>query len=190
MIFITIFLISHKECSQNSNSCRYPITENIIENDCNFDIIRINRNHLLCSDYGKNKEYCNHYSLPHEFIITKEIGVNNKENINIKPYAIWETNDKSYKIKVADFYYIFTCNSKDNLPKLILNIVPKKNFDKSILQELYEFILFICLLLFICVILAFMSPCIGSNHSTNNNYWLDYTMGTSQNNYNRRTYSE
>uniref|UniRef100_A0A6C0AZK5 Uncharacterized protein n=1 Tax=viral metagenome TaxID=1070528 RepID=A0A6C0AZK5_9ZZZZ len=187
MIFITIFLISHQECSQNSNICSYPFHENIIQNDCNFDIIRINRNDLLCSDYGRNKKYCNHYSLPYEFTITKEIGANNKENIIIKPYAMWETNDFNYKIKVADLYYTFTCSNLDNFPKLILNIVPKKEFDKSFQQEIFEFISLICLILFIYVILTFTFASISN---TNDNFWLGYTLANSQNNYKRRTYCE
>ena len=154
MIFITAFLISHQECFHNS-FCRFPLRENIIQNNCNFNIIRINRKDLLCSDYGINKRYCNDYSLPYEFIIIKEMGVNNKENIIIKPYAIWETNDYNYKIKVADFYYTFTCSNLDNFPKLILNIVPKKEFDKSFQQEIFEFIYLISFLLVICIILAF-----------------------------------
>ena len=100
---------------------------------------------------------------------------------------MWETNDINFKIKVADFYYRFTCNTRDNSPKLILNIVPKKNFDKSFQQEIFEFLYLICLLLIICVILVIMCPC---NYNTNDNFWFGYTIGNSQNNYNRRTYCE
>jgi len=186
MIFITIFMISHQECSHNS-FCPFPLRENIIQNNCNFDIIRISKTELLCSDYGINKQYCNHYSLPQEFTVTKEFGVNNKENIIIKPYALWETDDRNYKKKVADFYYTFTCSNLDNFPKLILNIVPKKEFDKSLSQELYDFILIIIFLLTFAVMLGLFCPCCINSKD---NFWLGYTIGNSNNNYIRRTYCE
>ena len=152
-MMITILLLSSfQECYHNSNT-HHPFQENIIENNCNFNIIRINKKDLLCSDYGINKKYCNHYLLPYEFIISKEIGVNNKENIIIKPYAMWETNQINYNIKLADFYYTFTCSKDDNFPKLILNIVPKKEFDNSIYEGIFYLlikiiIIFISSLLF------------------------------------------
>ena len=49
--------------------------ENYIENTCNFNIIRLNYNDVLCNDYGRYKKYCLYDYLPDEFIIKKEIGV-------------------------------------------------------------------------------------------------------------------
>ena len=184
MILLTILILSHQECSHNSLCL---VRENIIQNNCNFNIIRFNKNELLCSDYGINKKYCNHYSLPNEFTITKEIGVNKKENIIIKPYALWETNDINFKIKVADFYYTFTCSNKDNFPKLILNIVPKKEFDKSFKQEIFEVLYLISLVLIICVILALLC---SYKPNTNDNFWLGYIIGNSYNKYNITKYCE
>ena len=186
MIFLTLITLSQKECYHDS-LCSFPIRKNIIQNNCNFNKINFNSNELLCSDYGINKKYCNSYSLPYKFTITKEFGVNNKENIIIKPYALWETDDIYFKKKVANFYYRFTCSSKDNLPKLILNIVPEKEFDKSFLQEVYELIYFICFLLVIITLLILIYP---YNPNTNNNYWLGYSIGNSQNNHIRRIYCE
>ena len=186
-MIITILLISsYQECSHNSNTCSYPFQENIIQNNCNFNIIRINRKDILCNDYGINKKYCHHFSLPNEFIISKEMGINYKENINITPYAMWETDDYSYKKKVADFYYTFTCSNDDNFPKLIINIIPKKEFDKSFRQEIFEFIYLICLLLVVCLILALICP---STHNTNDNFWLGYSM-SNFNIYKRIVYCE
>lgn len=133
-------------------------TENIIDNTCSFKILRFKKTDVICNDYGINKKYCDHFLLPSEFIIYNETGINNIDNLVIKPTAMWEIIN-SKKIIIADFKYTFICN--DNIdPKLTLNIIPKKKFDKSSSEEIIEnciiFILYIIssiLILFIIILI-------------------------------------
>ena len=187
MILLTLFTISYQECSQN-NFGDYILQKNIINNNCSFDIIRINRLDVLCNDYGVNKKYCNHFSLPNEFIVIKELGVNSKENIIIKPYAMWITDDKFYKKKIADFHYTYKCSSNNNIPVLIINIIPRKEFDKSFKQEIFEFIFIICLLVFIILIFELICPCLLHN---DDNFYSGYTIGSFNSKYHsERIYCE
>ncbi len=103
--------------------------ENIIQNNCEFDILRIKKSDRMCSDYGQYVKYCNHYSQPQEFLIYNENGINGK-HIVIKPSAMWRETDNS-KTKLADFYYTFTCDSRDKEPKLIQHIVPSPGQDMN-----------------------------------------------------------
>jgi hypothetical protein len=50
----------------------YPadIRENVLTNNCDFDILRFQRNEIMCIDYGIHKKFCNHYALNKEFLVT------------------------------------------------------------------------------------------------------------------------
>lgn len=114
----------------------YPddLRENIIQNSCRFNIIRLYQKDIMCADYGLNKKYCNGYYLPYEFAITKELGLNHNLNYNIEPKAIFEVSLLSnQKTILANIYYTFTCSYEDNEPRLLINIVPTK--DESMLEE-------------------------------------------------------
>mgnify|MGYP006115807199 CR=1 FL=1 len=124
------------------------LRENIIQNSCNFKIIRFNRNNIMCADYGLNKKYCNNYYLPYEFTIVKEFGLNHKVNYNIEPKAVFE-DYSNQKTILANIYYTFTCSHEDNEPKLLLNIVPIR--DESLLEEIVTLIYLISFALCICI---------------------------------------
>ena len=146
--------------------------ENVIQNNCDFDILRIKKSEVMCADYGKHVKYCNHYSQPEEFLIYNENSINGK-NIVIKPYAIWEENYYN-KEKKAEFYYTFTCDKRDNFPKLIQKIYPMPGHDNN------PFILFIVfIILIICIYL--ICPLNNSRHMNNsgisNNFFLGYVLG-------------
>ena len=126
----------------------HDLREDSIQNSCNFNIIRFNRNTIMCSDYGLNKKYCNSYYLPYEFTIAKEFGLNHKVNYNIEPKAIFE-DYSNQKTILANIYYTFTCSHEDNEPKLILNIVPIK--DESLLEEIVILSYIISFALCICM---------------------------------------
>lgn len=128
----------------------YPddLTENTIQNSCNFNIIRFSKKHIMCTDYGLNKKYCNSYYLPYEFTIVKEFEINYKVNYNIEPKAVFE-DYSNQKTILANIYYTFTCSYKDNEPKLLLNIVPTK--DESMLEEFVTLIYMISFALCICM---------------------------------------
>ena len=68
----------------------------------------------------------------------------NNEKYTIKPNAIYEEFTYN-KIKLADFYYSFTCSKEDNEPRLLLTIVPDFGKDKSLFQEFisYYYIIYI-----------------------------------------------
>ncbi len=137
--FVTLITIAHYSINMD---------ENIIENNCNFNIVRFGRNDIMCSDYGFNKKYCKTDYLPHEFIITKEHGLNYNLNYNIEPKAIFQ----KYSVKntvLANIYYRFTCSNEDNEPKLILNIVPLN--DISFTQECVDIYFLIC-----CIICSYI----------------------------------
>ena len=73
---------------------------NVINNNCDFDIIRIKKEHIMCNDLGIYKKYCNSRYQPEEFIIYNEKTVNKKQ-ITIKPYnLIISTN--YYKKEIAE----------------------------------------------------------------------------------------
>ena len=110
-----------------------------------FDKIRIPRRQVICKDFGVHKTYCDHHSLPGEFIVTNERGIFFNE-IVIKPRAMFTQMGNEAKIKMADFYYRFDC--EDEI-KLELNIVPKKNFDRSPSEELTLTIIGLTVLLII-----------------------------------------
>ena len=96
--------------------------ENIIDSNCIFDIIRIQKKDIICNDYGLNKKYCDHYSIPEEFRINKEVGINNKNSYNIKPTIMYK-QILDNRIILADFYFTFKCNKlASNLDSYFLNI--------------------------------------------------------------------
>ena len=145
--------------------------ENIIQNNCEFDILRIKKSDRMCSDYGQYVKYCNHYSQPQEFLVYNENGVNGK-HITIKPSAMWRETDNS-KTKLADFYYTFTCDNRDKEPKLIQHIVPSPGQD---MNPLIMLTLLILLLIVICAI----CPADSSD-----GFWLGYLLGSSSGSRNR-----
>ncbi len=148
MLFIYLNLLSLSS---------FPISmrENIIKSNCEFEIIRFKKNDIDCMDYGKYVSYCNHYAMPEEFTVLKEKGINYKEIITIKPYAIYEKSNNN-KIKLADFYYDFKCNKEDNEAKLYLTIVP--------LYDQFDFInIFQLLLIILFTILLFSVSTVSNN---------------------------
>lgn len=161
-------------------SYAYPFDyENIIENSCSFDILRIRKKDIMCSDYGKYVKYCDHYSQPDEFIIYNEKGINGK-TITIKPYALWEESSTS-KSKIADFYYTFTCDHRDNYPKLIQHIIPTPG--KDINPVIY-------ILVIVILIIAVLIICPNYNNRYNSdNFWIGYGLG-SNNTQRHRMYCE
>ena len=122
--------------------------KNTIQNTCEFDILRIPKTDIICRDYGEYKHYCDHYALPQEFMIYNENGLSGK-NIIIKPTALWE-NTASDKKKMANFYYTFTCDESDKIPKLIQHIVPTKPYDTNPIYVVILAIILLILLLLIC----------------------------------------
>jgi len=145
--------------------------ENTIDNSCDFDIIRIKKDNIMCVDYGKYSHYCNHFSLPQEFIIYNEKGVNG-QNIVIKPEGMWEDTEFT-KRKIADFYYRFTCDNRDKFPKLIQYIVPTPLYDVNPWPVLIMFIIFICCL-FLCYSVLDMENTLNNN---SNHFWTGYLVG-------------
>jgi hypothetical protein len=139
--------------------------ENIIQNNCEFDILRIKKSDRMCTDYGKYAKYCNHYSQPQEFLIYNENGINGK-HIVIKPSAMWQETDNS-KTKLADFYYTFTCDNRDKQPKLIQHIVPTPGQDMNPLIMLTLFVLLLIVMCMICPL------------DSNDGFWLGYLCGSS-----------
>lgn len=162
------------------------IRQNKISNTCDFDIIRIKRKDVTCLDFGKNKNYCGHYTLPKEFVITKENGLF-KNTIIIKPEAMYEEfSDKKYTM--ANFYYSFTCDYYEKEPKLELNIVPTSKYDKSPGEEFAELIVAVIFLIILCLIIGLMCPCLIEN---NNGFLTGLIIGNSiGSNSGRRVYCE
>ena len=158
------------------------VDENIIQNSCVFNTLRIQRKDVLCVDYGLNKKYCNHYALPYEFIIFNEQGLKNKGYTMIKPPVLWDEFNNN-KVKIANLYYTFTCSNKDNLPKLILNIVPTYAYDRSFKIELLEIMFTIGG--FICVCGMFICFCPNCHYDYYIGLVIGYLMGKSANNHNR-----
>ena len=156
-----------------------------INNECNFDILRINKQDISCIDYGKYSMYCNHYSQPNEFIVYNEKGLKGKQ-ITIKPSAMWEETDNN-KYKIADFYYTFKCNKNDNTPILIQHIVPTKQYD---VNPIYIIVLFIIIIIIIIICVLFCESNNNYHNSRNNNdFWLGYLLA-SNNNSRSRTYCD
>ena len=160
----------------------FPIEmrENVIRNDCQFDVIRFKKEQVHCLDYGINVHYCNHYALPNEYIVIKEKGINNKEVFTIKPEAIYEKTYYS-KNKLADFYYQFSCDSKDEESRLYLTIVPLNDF--SNVQMFIYIILFIIILIFLIIIS-------DNNANNDSNFNTGYLMGYYSNSNKREIYCE
>ena len=72
--------------------------DNYINSDCEFDIIRLNKNQIKGIDSGVNKKYCNHYKFPNEIKITKERGIGLNDKFIFSPQAMYEEkDDKVYK---------------------------------------------------------------------------------------------
>lgn len=172
-------------------SCEHPahIRENKINSDCDFNIIRIKKKHIICYDFGLNKNYCNHYAIPNEFIVTKEKGLN-QDNIIIKPEKMYEEFSNN-KVLMANFYYSFICNKYDIEPILELNIVPTKQYDLSLGEQLFQTLFIISLLILIIVLFALLCPCLLNN---GNNYsdglFTGLILGNSASYNNRRIYCE
>jgi hypothetical protein len=158
----------------------YEMRENVIRNDCQFDVIRFKKENVHCLDYGKNVHYCNYYALPNEYVVYKEKGINNKEVFTIKPEAIYEKTSNS-KTKLADFYYDFSCDSKDEESRLYLTIVPLNDF--SFLQMFLYLILFIIILIFLIIIS-------DNNVKNNSGFNTGYFMGYYSNSNKREIYCE
>lgn len=174
MLFIYLNLLTY-----------YPadLRENTINNNCDFNIIRFKQNEVMCIDYGLNKKYCHHFALPNEFIVLKELSVGNNEKYTIKPNAIYEEFTYN-KIKLADFYYSFTCSKEDNEPRLLLTIVPDFGKDKSLFQEFIEVIIILFILFISITILSLICNC----NFNNDNFVTGYIVGNM--NYTRRIYCE
>ena len=134
--------------------------KNYIRNTCSFDIVRIKKNNIKCFDYGYYSSYCNHYSLPSEFVITKEKSLGNKYVYTIKPEAIYEKTNYN-KIKIADFYYNFYCDNSDNQVKLYLTIVP-------IYEPSFLGLILILIIIFVCI---FCFVIIKKKKNNSNNHW-------------------
>ena len=161
------------------NQADININMNKISNTCLFDKVRIYKRDIKCIDVGKNKKYCNHYSLPNEFIVERGISLFSY-NYNISPKAMYTSDRK----KVADFYYSFICSFREDSPSLELNIVPTENFDLSVSDELIHLIITLLLLIIIAMIITCICPCL-----TEDNFLLGYIIGSSYNN-NDRYYCE
>ena len=159
----------------------YSYKENIINNNCEFQILRIAKNEVKCYDTGKYVKYCNHYAIPTEFQIIKEIGIGNKEILTFKPQGIY-TETENTKQKDASFYYKFTCNNENNIPNLELIIYPSS--DVNPITNVFTIILII---IFICIIFVYFSD---DNSRNNNDFALGYLIGNSTSSSYRKTYSE
>lgn len=165
------------------------IRQHKISNSCEFDIVRLKRNEISCVDLGLHKKYCHHSGLSKEFVITKENGID-KNTIIIKPEAMYEeVNGQKYTM--AKFYYSFNCNYYEKVPRLELNIVPTPNYDKSINENIADFLLVITLLVIFGFLTMLLCPCLFKN---NNDFtpglMIGNILGSSNSNSNRRVYCE
>ena len=149
--------------------------ENTIDSTCKFNVIRIKKEDVLCNDYGINKKYCDHYSIPEEFVIFQELGINNKIVHTIKPSKMYEESDNG-KVVLADFYYTFKCNDLDNEPRLYLRIIPKS--DKSKSDEFLESLFVAIVLVIIMLLIAIYFPCLLEQ----SNFTTGYILGSVSNN--------
>ena len=148
--------------------------DNYINSDCNFGIIRIPKKDIFCTDYGTYKKYCNHFSMPDEFIVLQEKGMNNEIIHTIKPSKMYEVDINNKKI-IAEFYYTFKCDKLDSQSKLFLRIFPMK--DPSPGEELLQIISAIIIIL----IITFMIITI-CHLSTINDFNTGYIMGSMSSN--------
>ena len=155
------------------------IKMNKVSNTCLFDKVRIKRKDINCVDFGINKKYCNHYSLPDEFIVTREISLLDS-HYDISPKAMY-TDDRK---KVADFYYSFVCSFREDSLSLELNIVPTENFDLSLVEELIALMVSLLMLISTMMIITLICPFL-----TGDNLLLGYILGSSRSN-NDRYYCE
>ena len=155
------------------------IKMNKVSNTCLFDKVRIKRKDINCVDFGINKKYCNHYSLPDEFTITREISLLGS-HYDISPKSMY-SGDRE---KVANFYYSFVCSFREDIPILELNIVPTENFDLSVPDELIKIIVSLLVLIVTMMIITLICPCL-----TEDSLLLGYILGSSRSN-NVRYYCE
>ena len=178
-------------------SCEHPahIRENKINNDCDFNIIRIKKKDIICYDFGLNKNYCNHYAIPNEIIVIKEKGLN-RDNIIIKPESMYEEFNYN-KVLMAKFYYSFVCNKYHSEPILELNIVPTKQYDLSLGEQLFQLLFILSLLILISILFALLCPCLANNrnnYNNGNNYndglLTGFILGNSASYNNRHAYCE
>lgn len=141
------------------------IRENKIKDNCVFEKIRISISDVTCEDLGFHKKYCNHISLPKEFVISKELSYDGN-HYDIVPKAMYDSSNGK---KVANFYYYFSCD-KDNGPELELNIIPRTEYDKEPKQEIFEFFIVLFFLLFIVAV----CPCVCKD-----GFLLGFILGSS-----------
>lgn len=158
MFALVILLLSHSN----------KIFEfNVIKNNCDFDIIRIKKEDVMCSDLGIYNKYCNSENQPDEFIIYNEKSVNKKQ-ITIKPYNL--VIIKNYKKKlIANYYYYFTCDNEDNYPKLIQYIVPNARYDANPVFNLIITILIVLILILLYYCIYYLNII--------NQFWVGYLFG-------------
>jgi len=148
------------------------IKTNKINNMCSFNTLRIDKKDVICKDFGINKKYCNHYSLPSEFIITNENGMNGEE-IFIRPrFMIYA--DANTRTKMAKFYYSFTCHPEYGT-SLELNIVPSKRFDTTLMEDICfgMLLLVLCIILFPCVLASAFVSALGPGHGDGNRIFCE-----------------
>ena len=164
----------------------FQLRKNIIQNSCNFEIIRFNKNDITCFDYGLDVKYCDHDIIPNEFIIYNEVGLNNKKNLIIKPYAIWSEYD-SYQ-KVLDFHYVFECDGKYNNANLIVNVVPNNDYQKNMKTQIIK-VLYIVMAL--AVNICLINICFNNIIENNRVYGLNALNRLNRlNSDNHRRYSQ
>lgn len=165
----------------NINQCN--IEKNNIDNTCDFEKIRILKKDIKCIDTGHYTKYCNHYALPNEFIITKEKGIGNSENIIIKPEGIFTETDHD-KQQIARFYYNFECYNENGSPNLELIIYPR--WDTNPIWSLI-------LIIFIIIIAFFLIAICDSpnDRRRNSDFTWGYVLGSCNSGGSRsRTYCE
>ena len=162
--------------------------DNYINSDCEFDIIRLNKNQIKCIDSGVNKKYCNHYKFPNEIKITKERGIGLNDKFIFSPQAMYEEkDDKVYKM--LDFKYSFYCDKNHNYPDLSVYLTPTKKYNKSSSEEFAEFIALLFIVIIIMVFCAMFGFLENNNHR-NDGFWLGYILGSNNNNLRDRIYCE
>ena len=133
--------------------------KNEVRNTCEFNTIRFNREDVNCLDMGQHVSYCNNRNLPQEFVVTKELGIGNKEIITIKPEAMWEEVDNT-RFKMANFQYNFYCDNQDNEPQLMLNILPTTRYDISLKSQVIGTIVMLVLGFLLIFIISAICPCV------------------------------
>ncbi len=185
-------LISLAILSSNKYYSNIHHRKNIIENTCEFNTLRFQKNDVICIDLGQNAKYCNSNNLANEFVVNKEIGIGNKEVYIIKPTVMWEEigNDR---YRMADFYYSLHCNHQDNKPELTLKILPTPGYDISFETKIVGLFIFIVGIILLSLIVTIMCPCLidDNNDSFCSGLLLGFLFSNfSSSNSNRRTYCE